>query len=146
MKYKLIFSVCCFFLIFSTSDDDNISVEMERIDDETINISWSVQYEEYDKLLLEIEHLNDYFAFQLTSKIGEIPLCCYPDEVLAILSVQITKAIDQTDESCGAVQCIEFIKEKYQNTAFLSAVPVKTTTTTTTSTCLLYTSPSPRDS
>ena len=63
-----------FFLIFSTSDDDNISVEMERIDDETINISWSVQYEEYDKLILEIEHLNDYFAFQLTSKIGEIPL------------------------------------------------------------------------
>ena len=143
MKYKLIFSICCLFLIFSTSDDDNISVEMERIDDETINISWSVQYEEYDKLLLEIEHLNDYFAFQLTSKIGEIPLCCYPDEVLAILSVQITKAIDQTDESCGAVQCIEFIKEKYQNTAFLSAVPVKTTTTTTTSTTTTTTIPPP---
>ncbi len=144
MRYKLFFSICCFFLIFSTTDEENILVEIERLDNETINISWTVQYEEYDEILLEIEYLESKFAFQLTSSTGEIPLCCYPDEVTAILSVQVTKAIEKSDESCSAVECIEFIKEIYSNSAFLSAMEVEATTTTvTTSTTTTTTIPPP---
>ena len=174
MKLKIIFSLCCFFLIFSTVDKDNISIEVDRLEDESIEISWSIQYEDYDQIFLEIEHADSNYAFQVPSKSGEIQLCCYPDEVKVTLFVKTTKAIDQTDETCGAVECVEFVKEDFQNMVLISAMTIETapttssTTSTTTTTipppivesssfldikitnelitsCLLYTSPSPRD-
>ena len=134
MKLKIIFSLCCFFLIFSTVDTDNISIEVDRLEDESIEISWSIQYEDYDQIFLEIEHADSNYAFQVPSKSGELRLCCYPDEVKVTLSVKITKAIDQTDETCSAVECVKFVKEDFQNTALLSAKIIKSTSTTSSTT------------
>ena len=128
MKSKLFFIICSFFLIFATVDEDNLVLELERLENETITVSWNVNYEDYDTIILEVEHSNSVNSFQLPSKIGRIELCCYSEEVKAVLSVQITKAIDKSDENCSAVECVEYVKEIYQNTS-----------------CLLYTSPSPRD-
>lgn len=134
MKLKIIFSLCCFFLIFSTVDEDNISIEVDRLEDESIEVSWLIQYEDYDQIFLEIQHLDSIYAFQVPSKSGELQLCCYPDEVKIILTVQITKAIDETDASCNAVKCVEFVKETYQNSALLTAKVIETTTTSSTTT------------
>ena len=134
MKLKIIFSLCCFFLIFSTVDEDNISIEVDRLEDESIKVSWLIQYEDYDQIFLEIQHLENNYAFQVPSKSGELQLCCYPDEVKVILIVNITKAVDETDENCNAVECVEYVRETFQNTALLAAKVIETTTTSTTTT------------
>tara|TARA_B100002019_G_scaffold278702_1_gene279820 strand:+ start:266 stop:478 length:213 start_codon:yes stop_codon:yes gene_type:complete len=66
MKLKIIFSLCCFFLIFSTVDEDNISIEVDRLEDESIEVSWLIQYEDYDKIFLEIQHLENSLCFSST--------------------------------------------------------------------------------
>ena len=76
MKLKIIFSLCCFFLIFTTVDEDNILIEAVRLEDESIEISWSIKYEDYDQIFLEIAHADSDYAFQVPSKSGEIQLCC----------------------------------------------------------------------
>ena len=123
-----------FFLIFSTVDEDNISIEVDRLEDESIEVSWLIQYEDYDQIFLEIQHLENIYAFQVPSKSGELQLCCYPDEVKVILIVNITKAVDETNENCNAVECVEYVRETFQNTALLAAKVIETTTTSTTTT------------
>ena len=136
MKLKIIFSLCCFFLIFTTVDEDNILIEADRLEDESIQISWSIKYEDYDQIFLEIAHADSDYAFQVPSKSGEIQICCYPNEVKVALTVKTTKTIDQTDETCSAVECISFVKEDFQNMVLLSAMTIETapTTSSTTST------------
>ena len=134
MKIKIIFSLCCFFLIFSTVDEDNISIEVERLEDESIEVSWLIQYEDYDQIFLEIQHLESNYAFQVPSKSGELQLCCYPGEVQVVLTVQITRTVDETDENCNAVECVEYVRETFQNTALLASKVIETTTTSTTTT------------
>ena len=84
--------------------------------------------------VLKDRYLDSIYAFQVPSKSGELQLCCYPDEVKIILTVQITKAIDETDASCNAVKCVEFVKETYQNSALLTAKVIETTTASSTTT------------
>jgi hypothetical protein len=134
MKLKIIFSLCCFFLIFSTVDEDNISIEVDRLEDESIEVSWLVQYEDYDQIFLEIQHLESNYPFQVPSKRGELQLCCYPGEVKVILTVKITRTVDETDENCNAVECVEYVRETFQNTALLVSKVIETTTTSTTTT------------
>ena len=134
MKLKIIFSLCCFFLIFSTVDEDNISIEVDRLDDESIEVSWLIQYEDYDQIFIEIQHLDSNYAFQVPSKSGELQLCCYPDEVKIILTVQMTKVVNQTDENCSASECVEFVREAFENSVLLAAKEIETTTTTSTTT------------
>ena len=114
MKLKIIFSLCCFFLIFSTVDTDNISIEVDRLEDESIEISWSIQYEGYDQIFLEIQHLDGNYAFQVPSKSGELQLCCYPDEFKVILTVQITKTVDE--KIFVLKEEISLMNEKYEMT------------------------------
>ena len=134
MKLKIIFSLCCFFLIFTTVDEDNILIEAVRLEDESIEISWSIKYEDYDQIFLEIAHADSDYAFQVPSKSGEIQLCCYPNEVKVSITVKTTKTIDQTDETCSAVECVEFVKEDFQNMVLLSAMTIETTPTTSSTT------------
>ena len=134
MKLKIIFSLCCFFLIFSTVDEDNISIEVDRLDDESIEVSWLIQYEDYDQIFIEIQHLDSKYAFQVPSKSGELQLCCYPDEVKIILTVQMTKVVNQTDENCSASECVEFVREAFENSVLLAAKEIETTTTTSSTT------------
>ena len=73
-------------------------------------------------------------AYQIPIKVGSIQICCYSDEVTVVLSVQITRAVDKTDESCNAEECVEYIKEVYQVSKTLQAFVLPTTTTSTTTT------------
>ena len=135
-KYLLLF--CCLFLIFSTTDSENIDLELERVDQENINLSWNVLFEDFDTILLEVNHSNETEIYQIPIKVGSIQICCYSDEVTVVLSVQITKAVDKTDESCNAEECVEYIKEVHQVSdtlqAFISPTTTTLTTTTTTTT------------
>ena len=131
-KYLLLF--CCLFLIFSTNDSENIDLELERVDQENINLSWNVSFEDFDTILLEVNHSDEMEAYQIPIKVGSIQICCYSDEVTVVLSVQITRAVDKTDESCNAEECVEYIKEVYQVSKTLQAFVLPTTTTSTTTT------------
>ena len=131
-KYLLLF--CCLFLIFSTTDSENIDLELERVDQENINLSWNVSFEDFDTILLEVNHSDEMEAYQIPIKVGSIQICCYSDEVTIVLSVQITRAVDKTDESCNAEECVEYIKEVYQVSKTLQAFVLPTTTTSTTTT------------
>ena len=131
-KYLLLF--CCLFLIFSTTDSENIDLELERVDQENINLSWNVSFEDFDTILLEVNHSDEMEAYQIPIKVGSIQICCYSDEVTVVLSVQITRAVDKTDESCNAEECVEYIKEVYQVSKTLQAFVLPTTTTSTTTT------------
>ena len=131
-KYLLLF--CCLFLIFSTTDSENIDLELERVDQENINLSWNVSFEDFDTILLEVNHSDEMEAYQIPIKVGSIQICCYSDEVTVVLSVQITKAVDKTDESCNAEECVEYIKEVHQVSDTLQAFVSPTTTTSTTTT------------
>ena len=131
-KYLLLF--CCLFLIFSTNDSEDIDLELERVDQENINLSWNVSFEDFDTILLEVNHSDEMEAYQIPIKVGSIQICCYSDEVTVVLSVQITRAVDKTDESCNAEECVEYIKEVYQVSKTLQAFVLPTTTTSTTTT------------
>ena len=63
--------------MFATVDEDNLVLDLERLEDESIKVSWNVNYEDYDTIILEVEHSNSVNSFQLPSKIGRIELCCY---------------------------------------------------------------------
>ena len=130
--YFLLF--CCIFLIFSTSDSENIDLELERVDDENVNLSWNITFDDFDSILLEVNYSNETKAYQLPVKVGSIQICCYSDEIIATISVQITKAVDKTDESCNAEECVEYIKEVHQKHKTLKAFVAPTTTTSTTTT------------
>ena len=49
-EIKNYFLIMLFFLIFSTVDEDNISIEVDRLNDESIEVSWLIQYEDYDQI------------------------------------------------------------------------------------------------
>ena len=142
-KYLLLF--CCLFLIFSTNDSENIDLELERVDQENINLSWNVSFEDFDTILLEVNHSDEMEAYQIPIKVGSIQICCYSDEVTIVLSVQITRAVDKTDESCNAEECVEYIKEVYQVSKTLQAFVLPTTTTSTTTTTTTTIPPTEED-
>ena len=142
-KYLLLF--CCLFLIFSTTDSENIDLELERDDQENINLSWNVPFEDFDTILLEVNHSNESEIYQIPIKVGSIQICCYSDEVTVVLSVQITKAVDKTDESCNAEECVEYIKEVHQVSDTLQGFVSPTTTTSTTTTTTTTTIPPPAE-
>tara|TARA_B100001121_G_scaffold51640_1_gene45088 strand:+ start:375 stop:1820 length:1446 start_codon:yes stop_codon:yes gene_type:complete len=146
-KKNYLLLLCCLFLIFSTTDSENIDLELERVDQENINLSWNVSFEDFDTILLKVNHSDKTETYQIPIKVGSIQICCYSDEVTAILSVQITKAVDKTDESCSAEECVEYIKEVHQASKTLQAFvsPTTTTTTSTTTTTTTTTIPPPEE-
>ena len=56
-KYLLLF--CCIFLIFSTSDSENIDLELERVDDENVNLSWNITFDDFDSILVDFNLPSD---------------------------------------------------------------------------------------
>ena len=112
-------------------DSQNIDLEIERVDEENINLSWNVSFEDFDTILLEIDHSSEIERYQLPVKVGSIQICCYSNQVIATISVQVTKAVDKSDESCNAEECVEYIKEIHQKSRTLEAFVTTSTTTTT---------------
>ena len=145
---KKITSLLIYFLLFTFAslDSENIELNLDRFEDEIIEINWFVKYDEFDYIFLDIKHNNSVESYRLPSKKGSIELCCYPNEIVATITVQITKAVKLSDEDCDAVECFNFVKEEYFTTETLAAkLQTPTTTTAIPTACLLYTSPSPRD-
>ena len=54
--------------MFATVDEDNLVLDLERLEDESIKVSWNVNYDSYDKIILEIEHSNSVNSFQYLQK------------------------------------------------------------------------------
>ena len=130
-KLLIIFS---FFLFFNASlDESNIEIELSIVDSNTFEISWSVNIQDYEELILEINHNGTTEQYQIPSSSGNITMCCYSDEVEVTILVLVTKSIEQDSKECLAVNCYDFIKETYFNTKKLS-FPTTTTTTSTTTT------------
>ena len=137
-KFLIFFS---FLLFFNASlDESNIDIELNLVDAETFEVSWSINIEDYDQIILEINHKDSLEQYQILSSQGSIELCCYSGEVEVSIKVLVTKSVEQDSDECEAVNCYEFIKETYYNTANLilstttTAPPPPTTTTTTTTT------------
>ena len=133
-KLLIIFS---FFLFFNASlDESNIDIKLITIDSQTFEISWSVNIEDYDEILLEINNNGTIEKYQIPTSAGSIEMCCYADEVEVTILVIVTKSIEQDSKECLAVNCYDFIKETYFNTKKLSFPTTTTTTSTTTTTTI----------
>ena len=143
MKKNLIF--LSFFLFFNASffnpilDTENIDINLTRLEDENIRISWAVNYQDYDDIVIEISHKNEIEKYQLTSPVGVVDMCCYPDYVRVTIKVLKTKIEEVIGPDCDVGECKKFIQEEYVNQKLLRIIPppttlVKTTTTSTTTT------------
>ena len=138
MKKSLIFFT--FLLLFNASffepviDTKNIDIDLTRLEGENIKISWSINYENYDDIVVEILHNNIRENYTLASPNGEVEMCCYPDYVRVTIKVLITKIEDVTGPECAVGECKRFIQEEYLNQALLQIIPPPTTTSTSTTT------------
>ena len=131
-KLLIIFS---FFLFFNaTLDESNIDIELSTVDSTTFEISWSVNIQDYEELILEINNNGTIEKYQIPTSAGSIEMCCYADEVEVTILVIVTKSIEQDSKECLAVNCYDFIKETYFNTKKISFPTTTTTTSTTTTT------------
>ena len=138
MKKSLIFFT--FLLLFNASffepviDTKNIDIDLTRLEGENIKISWSINYENYDDIVVEILHNNKRENYTLASPNGEVEMCCYPDYVRVTIKVLITKIEDVTGPECAVGECKRFIQEEYLNQSLLQIIPPPTTTSTSTTT------------
>ena len=128
-----------FFLFFNASlDESDIDIELNLVDAETFEVSWSINIEDYDQIILKINHKDSLEQYQILSSQGSIELCCYSGEVEVSIKVLVTKSVEQDSDECEAVNCYEFIKETYYNTANLTLSTTTSTTSTTTTTAILF--------
>jgi len=131
-KLLIIFSFCLFFN--ATLDESNIDIELSIADTKTFEISWSVNIQDYEELILKINQNGTIEQFQIPTSSGSIEMCCYSEEVEVTILVIVTTSIEQDSEECPAVNCYDFIEETYFNTKKLSFPTTTTTTSTTTTT------------
>ncbi len=135
---KLFLIVLCFFFINATLDAENIELDIERLGENSVKISWSINYEEYDKIVLEVLNQNnsERTRYILPSLKGAVELCCFEGDVGATITITKSTAIDKSDEDCDALTCIEYVKEDFFNSKIVTAYTPTTTTTTTTTTTI----------
>ena len=132
-------SILLIFLLFfngsffqPTLDTENIKIELKRLDDEKILVAWSIGFEKYDDIVLQVSHKNKIETIQLESPDGEIELCCYPDYVKITIRVFVTNVEDVTGPDCPASECKKIVEIEYLNQKLLKIIPPPTTTSTTT--------------
>ena len=133
---KLFVIISCVFFINATLDSENIELEIERLGENSVRITWSINYEEYDRIVLEVLNQNnaERTRYILPSLKGAVELCCFEGDVGATITITKSKAIDKSDEDCSALTCIEYVKEDYFNSKIVTAYQPTTTTTSTTTT------------
>ena len=138
---KLFIVLSCAFFINATLDNENIDLEIERIGENSVKISWSINYEEYDEIVLEVLNQNnaERTLYILPSLNGTVELCCFEGDVGATITITKSTVVDKSDENCSAINCIEYVKEDYFNSKIVTLNSTTTTTipppaTTTTST------------
>ena len=92
-KLLIIFSF--FFFFNATLDESNIDIELSTVDSTTFEISWSVNIQDYEELILEINNNGTIEKYQIPTSAGSIEMCCYADEVEVTILVIVTKSIEQ---------------------------------------------------
>ena len=114
---KFFLIILCFFFINSTLDTENIELDIERLGENSVKISWSINYEEYDRIVLEVLNQNnsERTRYILPSLKGAVELCCFEGDVGATITITKSTAIDKSDEDCDALTCIESVKEDFLN-------------------------------
>ena len=117
---------------------ENIELDIERLGENSVQISWSINYDEYDRIVLEVLNQNnsERTRYILPSLKGVVELCCFEGDVGATITVTKSKAVDKSDEDCNALTCIEYVKEDYFNSKIVTAYQPTTTTTSTTTTTI----------
>ena len=140
---KLFVIISCVFFINATLDSENIELEIERLGENSVRITWSINYEEYDRIVLEVLNQNnaERTRYILPSLKGAVELCCFEGDVGATITITKSKVIDKSDEDCSALTCIEYVKEDYFNSKIVTAYQPTTTTTSTTTTSTTTTIP-----
>ena len=139
---KLFIVLSCAFFINATLDNENIDLEIERIGENSVKISWSINYEEYDEIVLEVLNQNnaERTLYILPSLNGTVELCCFEGDVGATITITKSTVVDKSDENCSAISCIEYVKEDYFNSKIVTlnstttTIPPPATTTTSTTT------------
>ena len=135
---KFFLIILCFFFINATLDTENIELDIDRLGENSVKISWSINYEEYDRIVLEVLNQNnsERTRYILPSLKGAVELCCFEGDVGATITITKSTAIDKSDEDCDALTCIEYVKEDFFNSKIVTAYTPTTTTTTTTTTTI----------
>ena len=133
---KLFVIISCVFFINATLDSENIELEIERLGENSVRITWSINYEEYDRIVLEVLNQNnaERTRYILPSLKGAVELCCFEGDVGATITITKSIVIDKSDEDCSALSCIEYVKEDFFNSKIVTAFSPTTTTTSTTTT------------
>ena len=133
---KLFVIIACVFFINATLDSENIELEIERLGENSVRITWSINYEEYDRIVLEVLNQNnaERTRYILPSLKGAVELCCFEGDVGATITITKSIVIDKSDEDCSALSCIEYVKEDFFNSKIVTAFSPTTTTTSTTTT------------
>ena len=110
---KLFVIIACVFFINATLDSENIELEIERLGENSVRITWSINYEEYDRIVLEVLNQNnaERTRYILPSLKGAVELCCFEGDVGATITITKSIVIDKSDEDCSALSCIEYVKE-----------------------------------
>ena len=133
---KIFIILSCVFFVNAILDSENIELDIERLGENSVKITWSINYDEYDRIVLEVLNQNnsERTRYILPSLKGAVELCCFEGDVGATITVTKSKAIDKSDENCSALTCIEYVKEDYFNSKIVTAYQPTTTTTSTTTT------------
>ena len=95
---KLFVIIACVFFINATLDSENIELEIERLGENSVRITWSINYEEYDRIVLEVLNQNnaERTRYILPSLKGAVEICCFEGDVGATITITQAIVIDTT--------------------------------------------------
>jgi hypothetical protein len=131
-KKNLFLLFCIPLILFFTQDETNINLNVSRVEDASIEISWEILFEDYDSIVLNLISDESNEQYELPFNKGSIVICCYDNEVTVQIVVVVTSAEKIEDESCDALECFNFKKIEYVNEANIGKIKSPQTTTTTT--------------
>ena len=95
---KFFIIISCVFFINAILDSENIELEIERLGENSVKISWSINYEEYDRIVLEVLNQNnsERTRYILPSLSGAVELCCFEGDVGATITLSLIHISEPT--------------------------------------------------
>ena len=111
---KFFLFISCLFFVNATLDSENIELDIERLGENSVKITWSINYEEYDRIVLEVLNQNNAEGtrYILPSLKGAVELCCFEGDVGATITITKSIAVDKSDEEELGKEEINLIRKK----------------------------------
>ncbi len=80
---KFFLFISCLFFVNATLDSENIELDIERLGENSVRITWEINYEEYDRIVLEVLNQNnaERTRYILPSIKGAEELCCFEGDL-----------------------------------------------------------------